>query len=166
MFPCLRQISVFYGLIGFQGIDFCMYWALRDHMLRRVEFWYPYLLYLLFGLIVEHYRWTEVQLPAFRRSWKKYEFIRLDFSRSVKARVPLSLWRGPMPWCVNGFIALLSKFQYAQVFLNSVNIQEKYVALDFLRSEVTSFVALLYSCHNLGLLDEMACLSNLYLRFL
>lgn len=73
---------------------------------------------------------------------------------------------GPMPWCVNGFIALLSKFQYAQVFLNSVNIQEKYVALDFLRCEVTSFVALLYSCHNLGLLDEMACLSNLYLRFL
>ena len=30
-----------------------------------------------------------MQLPAFRRSWKKYEFIRLDFSRSVKARVPL-----------------------------------------------------------------------------
>ena len=61
---------------------------------------------------------------------------------------------------------MLNKFQYAQVFLNSVNIQEKYVALDFLRSEVTSFVALLYSCDNLGLLDEMACLSNLYLRFL
>ena len=90
----------------------------------------------------------------------------LDFSGSVKARVPLSRWREPMPWCVNGFIALLSKFQDAQVFLNSVNIQEKYVALDFLRSEVTSFLALLYSCHNLGLLDEMACLSNLYLRFL
>lgn len=32
------------------------------------------------------------------------------------------------------------------------------MALDFLTSEVTSFLALLYSSHNLGLLDDMACL--------
>ena len=42
---------------------------------------------------------------------EKYEIIRLDFSWSVKARVLSSLWRGPILSCVNGFIALLSKFR-------------------------------------------------------
>ena len=52
------------------------------------------------------------------------------------------------------------------VFLTSVNNLEKYAALDFLRSAVTSFVALLYTCHKTELLDEMTCLNNLYLRFI
>ena len=65
-------------------------------------------------------------------------------SLSLTARLPSSLFRGPILLPLTGLVASAIKFQYAAAYLTEAIFSLKYRDFAFLNSDVISFLTLLY----------------------